>query len=544
MNTAPRIRRRTVVTTALGLAALTACTDTGGDARTGADSSDGEDGAPAASDEGGAAGQSSASAHFPDAAATATIPLAVSMLNVGVRPIIRHEERLVLTLDLHLDGPDEDVPDDLGPYAASAYPESAWLSDHVPDGGTDVLQGVRLVDLAGDSVSSPALDVEREVVMISTTPADDSIDSRRRATLQVAYGDLGTDTVALFLPGAGLLPDLSVADGEVPSLENTDHPLDLLTVDTAPVMPMITRAFDLLAPLREENDGETSTVSIGSDVLFDSSSSELTGEATQVLDVAALRLMAHEPGEVTIVGHTDDVGEDASNQELSEARAKAVATALAERIDTEEYPLTILGKGESEPVAENDSDSGRALNRRVELMISTPMRDEAGGEATRAPFDGLAATGEEGLELENFDGRPYLLRVPGARVIDGHLVATLEVVVQDEVVDEGGLGGLSTVPGSVLDSYDDEFAFTFTHGGLGVLTGSLLTLPVLHRLVEGEEMLHPLSSLDTNYRIDGGLPVTFEIVYPRGLTGVAPGGTVTLQMDTDGIRLTDIPVAD
>jgi OmpA-OmpF porin, OOP family len=538
MSTSPRIRRRTLVASVLGLAALTACTGDGGDGSNGSSgASDGEGGAAAASDGGGA--ETSAATLFPDAVATATMPWGQSELTVGVRPIVRHQERLVLTLDLHLEGPDEDVPDDLAENAAWA-----WRSTNVPDGLANEMRGVRLVDLEGDMIASPALDVEREIVKILTEPADDGTDARRRGSIQLGYGDLGTDTVALFLPGAGLLSDLTVDDADVPTVENTDRALDLLTIDEAPVTPMITRAFDLLAPLREKNDGEASTVSMGSDVLFDSSSAELTGEAAQVLDVAATRITAHEPGEVIIEGHTDDVGEDAPNQELSQARAEAVAAALAERIDTAQYPVTTVGKGETEPLAENDSEDGRAQNRRVELMISTPMRDEAGGEATRAPFDGLGATGEEGLELENFDGRPYLLRAPSARLVSGHLVVALEATVEDDVIDDGGLGGLSDVPGHVLDSYHDEFDLLFSYGGLGVLTGSLLTLPVLHRLVEDEaSLLHPLANLYTNHRVDGGATVPYELVYPRGLTGVEPGGTIALQMN-DEIRLTDIPVSD
>lgn len=526
-----------MVASALGLATLTACTgDGGGGGGSNSGTSAGGGASPAPSDSGGA--DAASTAQFPEAAATAAMPWGQGELSIGVRSIVRYKERLVLTLDLHLEGPDEDIPKNLAESTASA-----WRSNNVPDGLGHEMRGVRLVDLDGGMIASPAVDVEREIAMILTEPADDGTDAARRGTIQVGYGDTGTDTVALFLPGAGLLSGLTIDSTDIPSVENTDHPLDLLTIDEAPVTPMITRAFDLLAPLREENDGETSTVSIGSDVLFDSSSAELTGDAAQILDVATTRLMAHEPGEVTVEGHTDAVGEDQANQELSVARAEAVAASLAERIDTAQFPLVADGKGESEPVVETDSENGNAENRRVQMMISTPLRDEAGGEATRAPFDGLSATGEEGLELESFDGRPYLLRVPRARIVAGHLVATLEATIEDDAMDDGGLGGQSKVPGGVLDSYHDEFELLFSNGGLGVLTGSLLTLPVLHRLVEDEAtLLHPLTSLYTNHRIDGGVTVIDEIVYPRGLTGVEAGGTIALQMGTDGIRLTDIPV--
>lgn len=71
---------------------------------------------------------------------------------------------------------------------------------------------------------------------------------------------------------------------------------------------------------------------------------------------------------ILITGHTDNIGTDASNQRLSEGRANAVRRDLimrgvdAERIETD-------GKGESEPIADNETDEGRAQNRRIEVTV-------------------------------------------------------------------------------------------------------------------------------------------------------------------------------
>lgn len=71
---------------------------------------------------------------------------------------------------------------------------------------------------------------------------------------------------------------------------------------------------------------------------------------------------------LTIVGHTDSVGSDASNMDLSNRRAQSVEQYLeGQRVHPER--LTAYGKGESEPRASNDSEQGRALNRRVEVLI-------------------------------------------------------------------------------------------------------------------------------------------------------------------------------
>ncbi|HEX6645535.1 MAG TPA: OmpA family protein, partial [Gemmatimonadales bacterium] len=72
--------------------------------------------------------------------------------------------------------------------------------------------------------------------------------------------------------------------------------------------------------------------------------------------------------DLLIVGHTDDVGADGYNQTLSERRARAAADFLvSEGVDRSRLQTT--GRGESEPVAENTSESGRQENRRVEIAI-------------------------------------------------------------------------------------------------------------------------------------------------------------------------------
>ena len=70
-----------------------------------------------------------------------------------------------------------------------------------------------------------------------------------------------------------------------------------------------------------------------------------------------------------IEGHTDNVGADESNQELSQRRAQSVQTALTQRGVARDQ-ITAIGKGETFPVASNDDAAGRQANRRVELIFS------------------------------------------------------------------------------------------------------------------------------------------------------------------------------
>ena len=117
-----------------------------------------------------------------------------------------------------------------------------------------------------------------------------------------------------------------------------------------------------------ERYGEGVLVTFDSGLLFDFDSSVVKGAARSNLTDLANSLREYPDTEVLIVGHTDSQGSDSYNQGLSERRAAAAKNFLvtqgvpANRIRTE-------GLGESEPVASNDTDAGRAQNRRVEVAI-------------------------------------------------------------------------------------------------------------------------------------------------------------------------------
>lgn len=71
---------------------------------------------------------------------------------------------------------------------------------------------------------------------------------------------------------------------------------------------------------------------------------------------------------IQIIGHTDDVGNDADNQLLSEQRAKAVATAIIAK-GISPNRIQSIGKGETQPIAENTNDEGKRKNRRTEMLV-------------------------------------------------------------------------------------------------------------------------------------------------------------------------------
>ena len=101
-------------------------------------------------------------------------------------------------------------------------------------------------------------------------------------------------------------------------------------------------------------------------VNFAFDSAEIDPSSSVVLDAAADQLKECQNVAVRVEGHTDSVGSETYNQGLSERRAEGVQSHLISR-GVAASRLTAIGFGESQPVASNDSEEGRALNRRVEL---------------------------------------------------------------------------------------------------------------------------------------------------------------------------------
>ena len=110
-----------------------------------------------------------------------------------------------------------------------------------------------------------------------------------------------------------------------------------------------------------------------SDVLFDSGRATLKPGADRALDRLAQFLKGNPRTRVIVEGHTDSVGSEAYNEELSQRRAQAVTEALSARgVPADQYQARGLGK--EYPVASNETPAGRQQNRRVEIVFS----DESG----------------------------------------------------------------------------------------------------------------------------------------------------------------------
>jgi outer membrane protein OmpA-like peptidoglycan-associated protein len=127
-------------------------------------------------------------------------------------------------------------------------------------------------------------------------------------------------------------------------------------------------------------EGEGIIIRFNEKVLFAYDRSDLNTTAKANLDKLNGILMKYPETNITIIGHTDNKGSNSYNQTLSESRAGAVTT-YAEQNGVSKERLTAMGKGESDAIAGNDTEEGRASNRRVEFVITA--NDKMKAEATR-----------------------------------------------------------------------------------------------------------------------------------------------------------------
>jgi outer membrane protein OmpA-like peptidoglycan-associated protein len=125
-------------------------------------------------------------------------------------------------------------------------------------------------------------------------------------------------------------------------------------------------------------EGEGIVVKFNSGILFDLNQAELKANARTNIENLAISLKNNPDTDILIVGHTDASGTDEYNLKLSERRATSVKS-LIESKGILSSRLSTEGRGEAEAIADNETEAGRALNRRVEIVIvaNEKMKAEA-----------------------------------------------------------------------------------------------------------------------------------------------------------------------
>jgi outer membrane protein OmpA-like peptidoglycan-associated protein len=114
--------------------------------------------------------------------------------------------------------------------------------------------------------------------------------------------------------------------------------------------------------------GDNITLNMPSSITFATNSADLNAQFYSALDGVSMVLKEYNKTVIEVAGHTDSTGSDQYNQQLSQRRASAVAGYLGSH-GVDGQRLMTVGAGETHPVASNDSEAGRAQNRRVEMTI-------------------------------------------------------------------------------------------------------------------------------------------------------------------------------
>ena len=167
----------------------------------------------------------------------------------------------------------------------------------------------------------------------------------------------------------GTMPD-GASYGDAFVLDDADDPLILAAQTKINGTGQITKIYwnsdKPSNPIEQQLQKEGRAKVYG--IYFDFGSDQLRAESEPVLAEIAQALRAHPDWKLRIEGHTDSIGGDAYNQNLSSTRAEAVKRALTSGKGIDGNRLSTQGFGDTRPAASNDTLEGRALNRRVELV--------------------------------------------------------------------------------------------------------------------------------------------------------------------------------
>ncbi|WP_309324701.1 OmpA family protein [Actinomyces acetigenes] len=417
---------------------------------------------------------------------------------------------------------------------------------------------VKLLDTASGRVWSA---INGSGLFLELAPGEDM-------TSYLSFGKVDTDTVTVMVPMAGFTT-VSVLDAGSAKKAKIDPSIAQAALkqssNDAPeladpvAIERYTRALD--DSTSTHAGGKDITVTLASDVTFASDSADLASGAEAQLQTVATQLGQHpDGGTLTIVGHTDDIQDDAYNQTLSEKRANAVKTRLEQLTSLDKWKTSVSGKGESEPKIKDTTDEARAANRRVEITLTptggttpknnttpTPTSSSGNGGGKLPDPQGPVAKGPEGVTLtsKGLDTSGQVtITLDHVTRSDGYLLGTLTCTVKD--------GSTGAPLHQLLD--DPETALTNQRSESGALSTFLASDGLT--LLAGGERIFPADYLDAD--VEHHLPLTELRLLDHLKTGTTticvvwpdPGGdTITLD-HPDGkystpdtaYRLTDIPV--
>ena len=414
---------------------------------------------------------------------------------------------------------------------------------------------VKLLDLGSGRVWSA---INGSGTFLELAPGEDM-------TSYLSFGKVDTDTVTVMVPMAGFTTvsvldtgdakkakiDLSIAQA---ALKQSSHAVPELADPVT--IERYTRALD--DSTSTHAGSKDITVTLASDVTFDSDSANLTPGADTQLKTVAGQLAQHpDGGTLTIVGHTDDIQDDAYNQTLSEKRANAVKTRLEQLTSLDKWKTSVSGKGETQPKINDTTDQARAANRRVEITLTptggtTPKKNTTptptSSSSGKLPDpQGPVAKGPEGVTLttKGLDTQGEVtVTLDHLTRAGGYLLGTVTCTVKD------GSTGAPLRP--LLD--DPETPLSNQRSESGALSTILASDGLT--LISNSERIFPADYLDADAKQH--LPLTELCLLDDLKTGTTtictvwpdPGGDTTTLDHPKGkystpdtaYRLTDIPI--
>ena len=389
-----------------------------------------------------------------------------------------------------------------------------------------------------------------------------------KTTSYLSFGKVDTDTVTVMVPMAGFTT-VAVLEADAAkkasigldaASSNLDQFPDAATELAKPAtIERYTRALD--DSTSTHTGDKDVTVTLASDVTFASDSADLTPAADTQLQTVADQLDQYpDGGTLAIVGHTDDVQDDAYNQPLSDKRANAVKTKLQQLTDLDKWNPTTTGKGESEPRVKDTTDEARAANRRVEITLTpTGGTNPKDSNTTATPSNGNSngklpdpqgpvAKGPEGVTLTSKDtdtsGKVtitldhltrqdgYLLGTITCTIKDGSTGAPLHPLLEDP---QTLLANQRDEDGSALPTFNASDGLTLIAGGERIFPADYLDADAEHHL--------PLTELNISDHLKTGT-TTICTIWPD------PGGDTIVLDHPEGkyspkgaaYRLTNIPI--
>ena len=479
-------------------------------------------------------------------------------VSVEVSPVVRQDDKTSYIAVKLTRASDDASIDAVNASSYSSKDNKLSISDYLGAAPFRAGTGASLVKLLDTGSGRVWSAVDGSGLFLELAPGEDM-------TSYLSFGKVDTDTVTVMVPMAGFTTvsvldandakkakiDLSIAQA---ALKQSSHAVPELADPVA--IERYTRALD--DSTSTHAGGKDITVTLASDVTFASDSADLAPGAEAQLQIVATQLGQHpDGGTLTIVGHTDDIQDDAYNQTLSEKRANAVKTRLEQLTKLDKWKTSVSGKGESEPKIKDTTDEARAANRRVEITLTptggttpknttTPTPNTSGGGKLPDP-QGPVAKGPEGVTLTTKGGGTQgdvTITLDHVTRSGGYLLGTVTCTVKD------GSTGAPLHP--LLD--DPETALTNQRSESGAL--STINASDGLTLLSNGERIFPADYNDAD--VDHHLPLTELRLVDNLKTGATticvvwpdPGGdTITLDhpegkysTPNTAYRLTDIPI--